>query len=147
MRMSGLHVDMDAVVAQLNRARVPAVDKVSALSVGWSSQTQTPFSDSRGSGIATTTRRLHLFGGVDLSVAPKVENNSRGRVPSRSGGFEAAAVRCAGPIRADAGGARLSSLCDAVSDRRWSWTVEAAAPDTVRNDTSATGPRLLTAHT
>lgn len=77
MRMSGVRVDMQAVVAQLDRARVPAVDKVSALSVGWSSQTQTPFSDHRGSGITTTTRKLHMFGGVDLAVAPKVERSSR----------------------------------------------------------------------
>lgn len=77
MRMNGTRVDMEAVVAQLNRARVPAVDKVSALSVGWSSQTQTPFSDNKGSGITTTTRKLHVFGGVDLSVAPKVEKSSR----------------------------------------------------------------------
>jgi hypothetical protein len=77
MRMNGTRVDMEAVVAQLNRARVPAVDKVSALSVGWSSHTQTPFSDSKGSGITTTTRKLHVFGGVDLSVAPKVEKSSR----------------------------------------------------------------------
>lgn len=77
MRMNDVRIDMEAVVAQLNRARVPAVEKVSALSVDWTSQTRTPFLDGTGSGVTTTTRRLHVFGGVDLSVAPKLEKSRR----------------------------------------------------------------------
>lgn len=75
LKQSGVRIDMQAVVAHLNRVRAPAVDKVSAVSVGWSSQTKTPFSDGRGSGVTTTTRKLHVFGGVDLTVAPKLEKS------------------------------------------------------------------------
>lgn len=77
LKQNGVRIDMEAVVAQLNHTRVPAVDKVWALSVGWTSRTQQPYSDSRGSGVTTTTRKLHVFGGIDLSVAPKVERSGR----------------------------------------------------------------------
>lgn len=77
LKWNGVRIDMEAVVAQLNRARVPAVDKVSALSVGWTSQSQQPYSDTRGTGVVTTTRKLHVFGGIDLSVDPKVAKGER----------------------------------------------------------------------
>lgn len=50
---------------------------MSALSVGWKSQMQQPHSDSRGSGVITTTRKLHVFGGIDLAVAPKLDMSGR----------------------------------------------------------------------
>lgn len=82
LKTNGMRVDMEAVIKQLNRGRVPAVDKVSALSVDWSSQSQAPFSDRTSSGVRTTTRKLHVFGGVDLAVNPKYIKNAR-EVPLR----------------------------------------------------------------
>ncbi len=70
LKMNGVPVDIQAVVDHLNSHRTAAVDKVNALSVNWSSQTQAPFSEGNRSGVRTTTTTVNVFGGVDLRVQP-----------------------------------------------------------------------------
>ncbi len=51
--------------------QVVTVDKVNAISIQWRKEDKTPFSRDGITGVRTSIHKLHLFGGVDLTVKPK----------------------------------------------------------------------------
>ncbi|MBC8459634.1 MAG: RHS repeat protein, partial [Deltaproteobacteria bacterium] len=51
--------------------RIDTVGRVTALSTQWEKSNQTPFQRGNQSGILTQIHKIHLFGGVDLTVNPK----------------------------------------------------------------------------
>lgn len=48
-----------------------AIGKITAISLEWEKKTETPFQKGNQAGIETRTQKLHLFGGVDLTVKPR----------------------------------------------------------------------------
>lgn len=68
MKKQNIPIDLEKVGALLNQDRVEAVDKVTALNVNWRSEKREPVLN----GVRTITRNIHIFGGLDLSVKPRV---------------------------------------------------------------------------
>lgn len=70
MKQEGIPFDTRWVNEYANK-RVDTVGRVTALSTQWEKSNQTPFQSGNQSGILTQIRKIHLFGGVDLTVKPK----------------------------------------------------------------------------
>lgn len=67
LKQSGARVDLPEVVRVIENSRVPAVDRVQALSVTWRGpERQEAFDDGQRRGVRTTARQLRMFGGVNL---------------------------------------------------------------------------------
>lgn len=76
MKQQHIPVDMKQVLDVLNQDRVEAIDRITALSVDWQNQTQELVPVKGGTGVRTSTRTIHIFGGVDLTVTPKMTKSS-----------------------------------------------------------------------
>jgi YD repeat-containing protein len=75
------NVPVDAEwVGRYASVRIPTVDRIGALSVERLTESQTPFTKGRLSGIQIIRRQLRLFGGVDLEVTPRfISDNGKTR--------------------------------------------------------------------
>ncbi|MDR4468943.1 MAG: hypothetical protein MRJ68_11730 [Nitrospira sp.] len=72
MKRQNIPVDMKQVIAVLNQDHVDAIDKITALSVDWRTQAQQRVPVPGGIQVRTLTKTIHIFGGVDLAVKPKI---------------------------------------------------------------------------
>jgi len=70
MKKRDIPLDHEWAVKTVNE-RVKTVDKVRSLSVEWVKRKRTVTPISGGKRISTSINRLHIFGGVDLTVKPK----------------------------------------------------------------------------
>lgn len=57
---------------RLYELAIAGPDNVPALAVTYRDEKRTLIDDERGKGVRTTTRTMHLFGGVDLTVTPVI---------------------------------------------------------------------------
>jgi YD repeat-containing protein len=67
MREQGVIVDPEWLRANQPRDVQP-IDRVTALSLSWNSQSRQPYRQGDRQGVVETTRMLHLFGGIELKV-------------------------------------------------------------------------------
>jgi YD repeat-containing protein len=70
IKKENIPVNMDWVFEYSNK-RIETVGKITAISVQWQKQNQELYSEGGLTGIQTTIHKLHLFGGVDLTVNPR----------------------------------------------------------------------------
>jgi hypothetical protein len=77
LKAAGAPVDLARVADLLNDDHGKAVAKISAFSISRQQRSQTPFREGNRQGVQIETRTLHLFGGVDLSVNPRVVRDDR----------------------------------------------------------------------
>lgn len=74
LKKEDIPVDMEWVYKYANK-RTETVGKVTSLSVQWEKQSQNRYSEAGMEGIETSIQQLYLFGGVDLTVAPKYDTD------------------------------------------------------------------------
>lgn len=67
LKLQQARVDIDQVAKILNADHAPTVETMEALSISWAKNDRIE----NAKGIQIATRRLHLFGGVDLSASPR----------------------------------------------------------------------------
>ncbi len=70
IKQEGIPFDTSWVNEYANK-RIDTADRIAALSTQWEKKEEIPFQKGNKVGIQTIIRRLHLFGGVDLTVKPK----------------------------------------------------------------------------
>lgn len=70
MKQEGIPFDVNWVNEYANK-RIKTVGQITALSTHWEKKRETPFQRGDQVGIRIMTQKLHLFGGVDLTVKPK----------------------------------------------------------------------------
>lgn len=71
MKQEGIPFDTGWVNEYANKRVDTVVRRVTALSTQWEKRNQTPFQRGNQSGVLTQIHKIHLFGGVDLTVKPK----------------------------------------------------------------------------
>ena len=72
LKQQNVPVDIELIRRLVNDDKTPTVDKVTALSAAWQRETSEPFDNGHGRGVRFARHVVHLFGGVDLTVDPKI---------------------------------------------------------------------------
>lgn len=74
MKANNIPVDSDWINRNINR-RVKSIGRITALSTQWQRESRETVNQAGRSGVVTTTRTIHIFGGVDLTVNAETEQN------------------------------------------------------------------------
>ena len=85
LKAAGVQVDLGRIADLLNRDHTPTVTKINAFSVSWQERSKRPYHEGNRVGVEIETRKLKLFGGVDLTVRVLATPDETGEARRKDG--------------------------------------------------------------